>query len=98
LRINLTLAMAVGLLFCSLATMELPELVNLTDDTSNDFSLVVFVKNAVTIVKVQMHRQGRSALAGVRRRQAAAFFATRSPIQSFHTSGDPLHLLCVQRT
>ena len=48
LRIKLPFAIVVGLLFCTLATMELPELINLVDDTSNDFSLIVFVKNAAT--------------------------------------------------
>jgi hypothetical protein len=98
LRIKLPFAIVVGLLFCTLATMELPELINLVDDTSNDFSLIVFVKNAATVVKVQMLRKGRPALADVQPRQATARFSTRSLIQTFYTLGDTLHLLCVQRT
>jgi hypothetical protein len=41
-RIRICFAVVVGLLFCTLATLELPELVNLSDDTSNDYSLTVF--------------------------------------------------------
>jgi hypothetical protein len=43
MRIKLILAIAVGLLFCSLATLEFPELLTLSDSTSNDFSLVLLV-------------------------------------------------------
>jgi hypothetical protein len=39
MRIKIVLAIAVGLLLCSIGTLELPELVNLSDNTSNDFSL-----------------------------------------------------------
>ena len=37
MRIKLTLAIVVGLLFCALVIREIPELINLVDDTSNDF-------------------------------------------------------------
>ena len=43
IRIKLIPAIAVGLLFCSLATLEFPELLTLSDNTSNDFSLVLLV-------------------------------------------------------
>ncbi len=98
MRIKLTLATVVGLLLCTLATMELPELINLVDDTSNDFSLVVFVRNAVTIVKTQMLHERRPVLADVRRPQAAASFPAYSLIHTFQIADDILHLLCVQRT
>src|SRR5271154_6732592 len=35
-------ALIIGLLFCTLGALELPELVNLTDNTSNDYSTSVF--------------------------------------------------------
>ena len=109
MRIKLTLAIVVGFLFCTLLAMEFPELVNLVDDTSNDFCLIVFVKNAVAVVKTQMKNavtavktemlhQRRLALADVRRRQAAASFPAYSLMQTFQTSDDTLHLLCIQRT
>ena len=95
---RLTLATVVGLLFCTLATMELPELINLVDDTSNDFSTVVFVRNAVTAVKTQILRKGRRVLANVRPPQSAASLPACSLIQTFQTSDVMLHMLCVQRT
>ena len=98
MRIKLTLAIVVGLLFCTLSAMEVPELVKLVDDTSNDFSLLVFVKNSVTVVKTQVLHQSPPALADVRRPQAVASFPAYSLIHSFQTSDDTLHLLCVQRT
>jgi hypothetical protein len=79
--------------------MEVPELINLVDNTSNDFSLVVFVKNAPTAVKVRMRHQGRLGLPGILRSQQPNVFRTRSSIQSpLQASDDTLHLLCVQRT
>ena len=96
---KLTLATVVGLLFCSLATMELPELVNLVDNTSNDFSLIVFVKNAPTTVKVQMRHQGRPGLPGILRSWQPDVFRAHSSIQSpLQASDDMLCMLCVQRT
>ncbi len=103
MRIKLTLATVVGLLFCTLATMELPELINLVDDTSNDFSLVVFAENVMTVVKNRMLPQGRPVLADIPRQQAAATFQAHSfaSLQTHsltRTSDDTLHLSCVQRT
>jgi hypothetical protein len=97
-RIKLTLAIVVGLLFCALAIRELPELINLVDDTSNDFSLVVFPKDAVTVVKIQILPQGQPVLADIQRRQAALGFPTRSLFQNFRTPDDILHVSCVLRT
>ena len=39
MRAKLILVTLVGLLFCSLATLETTELLKLADDSSNDFSL-----------------------------------------------------------
>ena len=98
MRIKLTLATAVGLLFCTLATMELPELINLVDDTTNDFSLVVFAESTVTAVKTRMLPQGRPALADIQPRQAAEYFQSHSLIPTSQASGnDMLHVFCVQR-
>jgi hypothetical protein len=98
MRIKLALAIVVGLLFCALVIRELPELINLVDDTSNDFSLVVFAKDAVTVVKIQTLPQGQPALADIQRRQAPLCFPTHSLIQNFRTPDDVLHVSCVLRT
>jgi hypothetical protein len=99
MRINkLTLAIVVGLLLCALVVTELPELINLVDNTSNDFSLVVFAKDAVTTVKIQKLLQGLPVSADILRRQAALCFPTPSLIESFRTSDNVLHASCVLRT
>ena len=96
MRVKLALAIVVGLLFLPLTTLELPELINLTDDTSNDFSLIVFAENAATVVKNQiLHLKRSPMLASIRRRQVGAWFAPCSLVQS---SDDMLHSLCIQRT
>ena len=41
MRTRFILVAVVSLLFCSLSTLETPELVKLADDTSNDFSILI---------------------------------------------------------
>jgi hypothetical protein len=98
MRVKLALAIVVCLLLCALVVTELPELINLVDNTSNDFSLVVFAKDAVTTVKIQMLLQGLPVLVDIQRRQEALCFPTHSLIQRFRTSHDVLHASCVMRT
>jgi hypothetical protein len=101
MRMRLTLATAVAFLLCSLATMELPELVNLVDDPSNDFSLVMFAKDAPSAVKVRicLLPQGRRASPGPQHRFAITSISTNRPlIRPFQTSDGMLHLFCTQRT
>lgn len=94
------LASVAALLLCSLATMELPELVNLIDDTSNDFSLVLIAKDAPTLVKVRVGvlPRGRQALAETERRLADVSSGIDSRFQPGWNSDEMLHLLCVHRT
>ncbi len=98
MRIKLTLAIMVGLLFCALLVREFPELINLVDDTSNDFSLVVFAKDAVTVVKIQILPQGQPVFVDIQRRQAALRLPTDPLIQTFQTPDDVLRVSCVLRT
>jgi hypothetical protein len=99
MRTKLTLATVIGLLFCTLATMELPELIKLVDNTSNDFSLIVFAESTVTAVKTRMLPQGRPVSAHVQSRQTAAYFQSHSLFRNLQASDDDmLHVLCVQRT
>jgi hypothetical protein len=97
MRTKTTLALVISLLFCTLATLELPELMNLTDDTSNDYSLVVFTANKVTVVTEQapsfpdkvpvsptVHRDYSTA-------RFKPSFLTEPP-------ADLLHSLCILRT
>ncbi len=100
MRTKLTLATVVGLLLCSLATIELPELVNLIDNTSNDYSLVLLTRDAPTVIKVQvgMLSQGSTDLTDVQHRPAAASGCAIPFIQPIHTPDNILHLLCIHRT
>jgi hypothetical protein len=96
MRLKLIVAIVVSLLLCTLATLELPELINLTDDTSNDFSLVVFVENTAVAVKDQMvHLERHPVLAGIQCRRPAPGFRSHSLVRS---SDNMLHSLCIQRT
>jgi hypothetical protein len=99
-RNKLTRVAVVGLLLCSLAIIELPELLNLIDNTSNDYSLVVFTRDAPTVVKVQvgMLSQGSTGLTNTQPRWAAASCCAVPLIQPIHTPDNILHRLCVQRT
>ena len=93
MRAKLILVTLVGLLFCSLATLETTELLKLADDTSNDFSLS------------QSEHETSSAI--VRKSvavQPGAFPTTheseprRRAAGSSYPAKDFLHFLCIMRT
>ena len=86
----------VSLLFCSLSTLETPELVKLADDTSNDYSLLTHqeevsasIRDLVPIARANPSRR-RSTIA--RKPIQLRFSMPSRPAQDF------LHFLCVQRT
>jgi hypothetical protein len=97
MRSHLSLAVLVGLLFCGLAAIEVPEFVQLTDDTSNDYTVIVSQSEASTVEDGQ--QSGVAAIAT--RSNAISSEYNRTP-RSFHgamhRSHDVLHLYCVQRT
>jgi hypothetical protein len=96
MRSHLSLVVLVGLLFCSLAAIEIPELVNLTDDTSNDYTVIV--------------SQSRASAAKENQQSSAdAIVAQSNPILEYdgvprsfngvtHQFHDVFQLCCVQRT
>lgn len=96
MRTRFILVSIVRLLFCSLSTLETPELVKLADDTSNDFSLMtrpqdisISTCNPALVARLKISRP-RLAL-------------DRTPIQLGSISAsrftpDFLHFLCIQRT
>jgi hypothetical protein len=98
MRVKLALAIVVGLLFCALVVRELPELINLVDDTSNDFSLVVFAKDPVTVAKIQTLPLGQPVMADIQCQHGPLCFPTHSLIQNLRTPDDVLHVSCVLRT
>jgi hypothetical protein len=49
-RHRFCLALVLSMLFCGLSSSEIPELTQLIDDTSNDFTLVVATKESAWVV------------------------------------------------
>jgi type III secretory pathway lipoprotein EscJ len=96
MRSHLTLVVLVGLLFCSLAAIEIPELVNLTDDTSNDYTVIVS-QSRTTAVKVSQ-QSGAVAIAVQSNPISEYSGVARSFDGATHRSHGVLHLCCVQRT
>jgi len=86
----------VVLLLCTLATLEFPELVNLTDDTSNDFSLTIARKSDVaTVVQHATMPAKTPAGPGLRYHQPSE----ETPRYcSFYPSRDLLIRFCIDRT
>lgn len=99
-RNRLRLAMVVALLFSGLALAEFPELLQLKDDTSNDFTLVV-ARQEVTSPNYAAKSGPTPAAIFIKERSIQAPI---SPLAlSFsdpvvQSSIDYLHLLCVHRT
>jgi hypothetical protein len=92
-------AIAVGLLLCSLAALEIPELIGLVDDTSNDYSLLLITRNAPTAsVRVHPPSEMLSVRAEVLRRYADSHTGIGSAREDPRDSQDMLQLLCVRRT
>jgi hypothetical protein len=98
MRIRVTLGLTVSLLFCTLATLEVPELINLTDDTSNDYSLVLFTANKVTVAKDQRPFPIEKTPVVPVRFEHPRPTARFQPLGLTGPSHDRLHSLCVLRT
>jgi hypothetical protein len=96
MRTKLSLALMVSLLFCTLATLELPELIHLTDDTSNDYSLVIFSENTVRVVRNETWRLQTQR--GATANSSQPLTRRVSPCRLARSSGDVLHLLSTLRT
>ena len=98
MRGNLVLTVMVSLMLCSLAMLEVPELLNLTDDTSNDFSLPVIRQSSPSSVINEAPGVGGIA-------SPMLSYGTFDPLpvpplilHSPNPHDDLLHLLCIQRT
>jgi hypothetical protein len=86
----------VGLLLCSLATLETTEMVKLADDTSNDFSLLnVEANTSSAIIRQSQESQPKAVPAPIQKRQAKVLPTVSD---SSTASNDLLHVLCVIRT
>lgn len=97
-RYRICLGVIVSLLFCALGSLEIPELVKLVDDCSNDFTILhspqeinppVVAKQAASVDSPQMHAPGWIPEA-----------IETIPVVAIHphTSDELIRFLCVQRT
>jgi hypothetical protein len=96
MRLKVIFFLVVGLLFCSLATLETGEFLKLADDTSNDFSLLNVEANTSSAVVRQSHEsQPKAVPAPIQKRQPKVL---PDVSLSASASTDILHLICVIRT
>ena len=97
MRAKLILATLVGLLLCSLATLEITELSRLADDTSNDFSLLHSGAESSSAA----FRNGRDLLprsGSYPPYRCEQVRVCRRAIPSSHLSKDFPDFLCIMRT
>jgi hypothetical protein len=90
-------AMLVGLLLCSVATEETPELLRLANDTSNDFSLLNTTQQGVAAATAAPARD--ESRQTVQTPDVVARPEAWPITIAFHsTPKDTLHNLCILRT
>lgn len=98
MRAKITLALVAGLLFCTLSTLEFPEFLRLTDDTSNDF-LVTAVQETVPAVTESQAPRFESELISTSQCARCSGRAVRVDSRGFAPSvGKIFHSLCILRT
>ena len=89
-----------GLLICTLSTLEVPELIKLTDNTSNDYSTAVFQKNKT--ISAALRTQPPDVVRLVVLKGPAVVCARPAlrikSSELVNSLPDLLHLFCVQRT
>jgi len=99
MRIRAIVLMTAGVLFCSLATIELVELLNLVDDTSNDYVLASSEETGRAVIQ---NPGSRVAFSPVAPHVANSPGAGSSVRIVSHVPSPPvydlLHSLCIQRT
>lgn len=97
MRAKFIFAILAGILFCTVSTLEVPELLRLADDTSNDFPVAGVHEAAPVAVEAQTRLGGVPPLA-----ETAAprpVLNARFQSRGFEpTVDDFLHSLCVLRT
>ena len=96
-RHRFCLALVVSILFCGLSSSEIPELARLSDDTSNDFTVVVVTK---TSVSVSVNASFDTSVSALQQNNDAVEYPVPSRI-SIRPAQSPtgyLQLLCVHRT
>lgn len=100
-RSTIRLAVVMAVLFSGLALSEFPELLQLRDDTSNDFTLLVSrqeVSPATSSARFVPKLIATFAQHGGVQPTISALPGSLPPQLASHPSVDYLHLLCVHRT
>ena len=95
-RVRVTIVM--GLLLCALPTLEIPELLHLCDNTSNDFSTAVFQSKGPSVVRNEAPDVPEGETFVVAPLPFLPLAAQYRFYGSLGSSVDFLHLLCIQRT
>ena len=97
-RHRFCLALVVSMLFCGLSSSEIPELARLSDDTSNDFTLVISTKTSVSVPAIA-NSDGCVSAVQVQVEDAVEYSGPAAiSVPYAHTSSGYLQLLCVHRT
>ena len=96
-RHRFCLALVVSMLFCGLSLSEIPELASLSDDTSNDFTVVVSTK---TSASVWVNASSDTCISAVQQNDDAVEYPFPSAISVRYAQFPMgyLQLLCVHRT
>jgi hypothetical protein len=100
-RIKTAFTIGIALLLCSLAIMELPELIRLVDDTSNDYSLTLSAKDAPAVIKVRVRVLAEASSDSVRSRYPSGAVSFRRHVAisgMMCASKETFRMLCIQRT
>jgi hypothetical protein len=97
MRLKVIFFVVVGLLFCSLATLETTECLKLVDDTSNDFSLLnVEANTSSAVVRQSLESQPKAIPAPIPSQQPKA--RPDIPVSAHSSKNDLLRVLCILRT
>jgi hypothetical protein len=100
MRVQYSVSFVAGLLFCTLVLLEFPELVNLSDDTSNDYSLTIFRSTTGGVANERTDLPVTAQTGGKRIKSESPGLPGRFEVRSHrsHRGGDLLRLLCIERT
>jgi len=101
MRSRVSLALIVGLLFCSLGSLEIPELMKLTDDSSNDFT-ILHSPQEISAPALQKQKQAVASVDSppLHHRGWVPDVPETEVVVALHphASDQLIQLLCVQRT
>jgi hypothetical protein len=100
MRVQYSVTLVVSLLFCTLVLLEFPELLNPSDDTSNDYSLTILRSRAGGVAKGRTDLPVTAQTGEKRIKNKSPRLPGRFEVRSHQSprGGDILRLLCIERT